>query len=146
MNKHTLPRRALTLWQIRTALVAFLVSFLLSLTLSDWPVWYPVLMVLTGILFLFFFCIYYPLKRMKFVYFLYDGNLIVDGGVFYNRRRVIPLNNVQYVTTLQTPDMLPFSLRSVIVHSVGTSLYLPCLPNEDARNLQEYCARRKLNG
>ena len=74
------------------------------------------------------------------------GSLIVDCGVFYNRRRVIPLDNIQYVTTLRTPDMLPFGLSSVMIHSVGTSLYLPCLSFADAQNLQEYCVRRKKRG
>ncbi|MDD3194009.1 MAG: PH domain-containing protein [Oscillospiraceae bacterium] len=143
MKKTTLPRRALTLWRLRAAIVAFLVSFLLTLLLSDLYLWYQLAMILTGIAFLFFFCVYYPLKQVKFTYFLHNGQLILDCGVFYNRRRVVPLDNIQYITTLRTPDMLPFGLASLMVHSVGASLYLPCLPWADAQNLQEYCVRRK---
>lgn len=146
MKKNTLPRRALFLWQIRACVVTFLAAFLLTLLLSDFPFWHRLSLILISVLFLFFFCVYYPLKRIKFTFFLHDGNLILDCGVFYNRRRVVPLDNIQYVTTLRTPDMLPFGLASVMVHSVGTSLYLPCLFFADAQNLQEYCARRKKRG
>lgn len=146
MKKNVLPHRSLALWQLRAAVITFLAAFLLTLLLSDFYFWYRLSLMLTGILFLFFFCVYYPLKRIKFTFFLHDGQLIVDCGVFYNRRRVIPLDNIQYVTTLRTPDMLPFGLSSVMIHSVGTSLYLPCLSFADAQNLQEYCVRRKKRG
>ena len=104
MKKNTLPRRALFLWQIRACVVTFLAAFLLTLLLSDFPFWHRLSLILIGVLFLFFFCVYYPLKRIKFTFFLHDGNLILDCGVFYNRRRVVPLDNIQYVTTLRTPD------------------------------------------
>ena len=146
MNKTILPSRALLLWRIRTALLAFLASFLLTLLLSDFPFLLRLFFILIGVVFLFFFCIYYPLKKIKFIYFFHGEQLIVDGGVFYNRRRVIPLDKIQYVTLLRTPDMLPFGLASVMVHSVGTSLYLPCLRFCDAQQLQEYCVRRKKPG
>ena len=146
MKKIVLPRRALFLWQLRAVLVTFLAAFLLTLLLSDFLFWYRLSLILIGLAFLFFFCVYYPLKRIKFSFFLKSGQLVVDCGVFYNRRRIIPLDNIQYVTTLRTPDMLPFSLSSVMIHSVGTSLYLPCLSLADAQNLQEYCVRRKKRG
>ena len=146
MKKIALPRRALFLWQLRAVLVTFLAAFLLTLLLSDFLFWYRLSLILIGLAFLFFFCVYYPLKRIKFSFFLQSGQLVVDCGVFYNRRRIIPLDNIQYVTTLRTPDMLPFNLSSVMIHSVGTSLYLPCLSLADAQNLQEYCVRRKKRG
>ena len=143
MNKKNLPRRALTLWQLRAAVISFLACFLIALCLSDISFLCNWLLAGAGVVFLFFLSVYYPLKYLKFCYFIYDGQLIVDTGVFYNRRKTILLENIQYVSTLQTPDMLPFRLCSVMIHSVGSSLYLPCLNKEDARYLQEYCVRRK---
>lgn len=146
MNKIVLPNRALLLWRLRAAVLAFLASFLLTLLLSDFSFWHRLSLIVAGVVFLFFFCIFYPLKKIKFTYAFHNEQLVVDGGVFYNRRRVIPLSNIQYVTLLRTPDMLPFGLASVMVHSVGTSLYLPCLRFRDAQELQEYCVRRQKMG
>ena len=94
MKKNVLPHRSLVLWQLRAAVITFLAAFLLTLLLSDFHFWYRLSLMLTGIRFLFCFCVYYPLKRIKFTFFLHDGQLIVDCGVFYNRRRVIPLDNI----------------------------------------------------
>lgn len=146
MNQTLLPSRALLLWRLRAAAVAFLASFFLTLLLSDFTFWHRLSLILTGVAFLFFFCVFYPLKRTKFTYFFYHERLVVECGVFYSRRRIIPLESIQYVTLLRTPDMLPFGLASVMVHSVGTSLYLPCLRFSDAQDLQEYCVRRKKAG
>lgn len=146
MNKTVLPPRALLLWRLRAAAAAFLASFLLTLFLSDFSFWHRLSLLLTGVVFLFFFCVFYPLKHTKCTYFFYGRQLVVDCGVFYSRRRVIPLENIQYVTLLRTPDMLPFGLASVMVHSVGTSLYLPCLRFRDAQDLQEACVRRRKEG
>lgn len=143
MEKKLLPRRALRLWQLRAAAATFLAGILIAVLLSDFVFWYWLAMGLAGAGFLFFFCVYYPFKRIKFSYFLYCEQLVVDCGVFYSRRRVIPLGNVQYLTILRTPDMLPFGLASVIVHSVGSSLYLPCLLKEEAEQLQQLCARQQ---
>lgn len=143
MNKKTVTRSALLLWQFRAALLGFAACFAWSVLFSELVFWRSVLLISTAVAVLFFICVYYPLKKLKLSYFIYGGQLVVDGGVFYNRRRVIPLENIQYISTLQTPDMVPFGLTSVIVHSVGSSLYLPCLKKAEALNLQEYCARRK---
>ncbi len=146
MNKTVLPPRALLLWRLRAAVAAFLASFFLTLFLSDFSFWYRLSLILTGVVFLFFFCVFYPLKHTKCTYFFYGEQLVVDCGVFYSRRRIIPLENIQYVTLLRTPDMLPFGLASVMVHSVGTSLYLPCLRFCDAQDLQEACVHRRKEG
>ena len=69
MKKIVLPRRALFLWQLRAVLVTFLAAFLLTLLLSDFLFWYRLSLILIGLAFLFFFCVYYPLKRIKFSFF-----------------------------------------------------------------------------
>ena len=78
MKKIVLPRRALFLWQLRAVLVTFLAAFLLTLLLSDFLFWYRLSLILIGLAFLFFFCVYYPLKRIKFSFFLQSGQLVVD--------------------------------------------------------------------
>lgn len=143
MSKKTVGRRALFLWQLRAGLVGFVLCFFLTLFFSDFAFWYPLLLAVVGVGVLFFLCVYYPLKKVKFSFFIHDGQFVLDSGVFYNRRRVIPLENIQYITTMQSPDMMVFGLMSAVIHSVGTTLYLSCIEKEDALNLQEYCARRR---
>ena len=55
MKKNVLPHRSLVLWQLRAAAITFLAAFLLTLLLSDFHFWYRLSLMLTGILFLFFF-------------------------------------------------------------------------------------------
>ena len=142
MKKIVLPRRALFLWQLRAVLVTFLAAFLLTLLLSDFLFWYRLSLILIGLAFFSFSVFTTRLSGSNFPFF-------AKRTVSRRLRCILqpapdhPIDNIQYVTTLRTPDMLPFSLSSVMIHSVGTSLYLPCLSLADAQNLQEYCVRRK---
>ncbi len=137
MEKLALPRRALILWRVRDSLLVLLAGFIFTLIFSERPFWHCLFLAVSGVVFLFFFCVYHPLKLKKFCYFFINGQLTVDCGVFYNRRRAIPLKNIQSVTIFRGPAMMAFSLSSVAIHSAGATIYIPCLFKDAALSLQE---------
>lgn len=139
--KNPLPRRTLSLWRIRCAVLCFLAAFAAGLIFHEKPVPLAVCLALVGVLFLLFWCAYYPLKYRRTSWSIRQGSLICTGGVFYARRYCLPLSAVQYVSVLRTPDMLPFSLCSLIIHLAGSAVYLPGLDRKDALSLQQRLTR-----
>ncbi|MBC8570662.1 PH domain-containing protein [Zongyangia hominis] len=144
------PRRALALWRVRALLLAFLPAFLCSLLFEVMSLLWLIANGVWIAVFLYLYCFWYPIKWKKLSFCLTEKILYINNGVVYTHRRFIRLQNVQFVSTYQSPLMKLAGLASVIIRAPGVSMYLPSLYKEDAESLYEaltvFCLTREEEG
>lgn len=123
-----LPRGFVTVNQIRfavlwaalfTAFIIIKMRFLLVFVLAS------------GII---FFCAFglLSLYRRSFRFTIKNSELTIVSGVFYRKKRTIPLLSVYAVSRSQTPLEYLFKLVTVHVNGAGMKVKLPCLSANQA--------------
>ena len=137
VEKYTrLPKKALTCWRIRLALIASLPALLSALFYSYSRLVWGILTGLWMAAFLLFYFGYYPLKRRRLSYGA-DGRLfLLNTGVVYDRRKAIPLERIQYVTVSRTPLQRAMGLASVYIHMAGGMAVISCVTAQEAVRLR----------
>lgn len=118
-----LPRRFVTVWQIRLALI-----WALTLPLCRLPILF---IFLSGIILLIGIG-YLPLYRRSFRFVIVTKEIRVHSGVFLRRSRHLPVKSVYSAERSRTPLEMIFGLATVHVHGAGIRLTIPCLTVEQS--------------
>lgn len=118
-----LPRRFVTVWQIRLALI-----WMFFLPLYRFPILF---VLLSGVILLISFG-YLPLYRRSFRFIIADKEIFMYSGLFWHRSRRLPMKSVYSTEQSRTPLEMIFGLSSVQVRGAGIRLTIPCLTREQS--------------
>lgn len=136
-------------WRISAALVVllclvccFLPFFIVACVTGDPWVWWT-----AGGIFAFFLVVYViwafvftPLRYSHFKYELFDGFLVINKGIIWWNRCVIPFIRVQNTDTNHGPLLRAFKLASVTVSTAASEHVIPGLPADIAEQLRDRAA------
>lgn len=125
----------LWVWRIRLILL-----LILPASLNSWfnPIMSEIWFWITcfwGLILVFFYCFYLPIKYKKTSYYISCGEFFVTTGVFYTVTKSIPLENVQFVTNSSTPLTRLFKLCTIKAVGAGGSIALSGLNLADGEEL-----------
>ena len=134
MRKSSASYKALSLWRLRLLIAALIPSFIALLRPDS--IICRIIAVVAGTAALLTALIYLPLFYWRFGYSLQKDYLTVNSGVIFCQTRTIHLQNIQYVTLVQTPLQTVFRLATVSVTAAGGKLLLFSLELADAHRLK----------
>jgi len=142
-----LDPRVIKMW-----LVSDLIGFgflLLTLLLGFlvWTIWHPVLRwwLVAGWAVIAGFCLWYSFWRPSRAYRAWgyrieDRVLETRNGIFFQRRRLLPLSRLQHVDIERGPLERMYGLASLVLHTAGThsaSILIPGLDAGEAVRLRD---------
>ena len=142
MQSFDLPKKTLTLWQIRGALAAVLLlvaaAFLCKLSL-----YFLIPLGVLALFFTFVIIIYFPayFKSCK-IRFL-KGTVIIERGVFIKSTHIMPFSRMIFSELLSTPLSRLMGLSAVTLKSARRVLIIPEIRTEDAKSFISLITREE---
>lgn len=85
--------------------------------------------------FLFFYIVYFPLRRRRLSLEVEKGQLVMRTGVFYSIVRTVPYESIQFVGLRTSPLHKRWQLASLVVVAPGGRLLMPGLDAQEAQRL-----------
>ncbi len=143
MKEFKLPKRTLLLWQIRFALIWFLLSaacYLVSLKLEV----FIIILVILAILFFLAIFLYLPKYHSVFKIKCLRDAVVVENGVIFNRCHILPFSRLIYSQTINTPLSKPFGVTAVTMKAARSFIYIPELMDEDVKEFLEILVKGDL--
>lgn len=137
MEMKQLDRGALRLWFIRNALVCFLLLASLAVTLffiDDAKIRLVVALSVGGVeFFAIALLLIYPYWKYQLYSYGYDEKrIVIECGVIFRRKIVIPICQIQDLHRFEGPIMMLFRLSGVEISTAGSNFHLACLKKEGA--------------
>ncbi len=132
MERRTLPKRTLLLWQIRVVmLTALLVLFCLRYS----RVLYFLTFVALGIA---VFCLiavvwYFPTFFKSYEFLFKNEAIIINYGVFIKVSHIMPYTRLIYAQSFSTPLASAFGVTAVSLKAARSRVIIPEIKNLDAR-------------
>lgn len=132
----TKPQRSvLTIWRIVLSLIMLAPAFLNSLFFGRNTLVWTLLTVVWVIVFLGFYLFYLPVRYRKLSFRVDKEKITLNSGILCTRVHAIPLQNIQFTSTLQSPFGRMFGVCTLIVTAAGGRMLIPGLREQDAQNL-----------
>ncbi len=129
-------------WLIRTFVFTILVVFALRLTDLPLPPFLTVAVVFASGIVLTL--LWPPVRYRHWGFQVRDSDVFLRHGVLWRTTSVVPHGRIQHVDTQQGPIERSMGLASVVMFTAGTvgaSLSIPGLVQEDAESLRERLAQ-----
>ena len=137
MQMKKLAPGAVKLWYIRSGIVALalLAVFVPAVILVPTAIARTVVLLLGGIpiLIALAFLLVLPYFRYKlYAYGFDEKRILVEHGVIFRHRVVIPICQIQDLHRFEGPIMMLLHLSGVTISTAGSNFDLACLSKEDA--------------
>lgn len=137
MKEYRASPNAMIYWMVRLTVFA-LVPFAISVGMfGRTRVVWTVFTLAWVFAYLFFAFFWYPIKGKKLKVQLTEEQLAIRTGVLYTRWKYMVCGSVQYMTLCSLPLQRLFRISSVVVYGSGCFLFIPCLHQRDAQELQD---------
>ncbi|MGM7703604.1 PH domain-containing protein [Pseudalkalibacillus sp. Hm43] len=136
--------KALSVWRISGALnslffLAVSIGSVVLVTLTDLPIWVPVVVIVLSILLSYIMIQVVPKIRYRiWRYEVREYEIELKFGLFIIRRVLIPMVRVQHVDTKQGPLLRHYNLSSVTISTAATIHEIPALDNETADQVRDF--------
>lgn len=132
-----LPKRALVVLEIISLLL-----FVLLITLNSYMFLYKTMFWWIGfslslLIYVFLSFIFFPLYYNSNKYELLDDKIIFERGVFSNKKQIINLDKIVYISIIKTPFYYIFKICSLEIFVMGTKIKIPMLDNKTCINLSK---------
>ncbi len=136
--------KALSVWRISGALNSLLflaasIGSVVLVTLTDLPIWVPVVVIVLSVLLSYIMIQVVPKIRYRiWRYEVREYEIELKFGLFIIRRVLIPMVRVQHVDTKQGPLLRHYNLSSVTISTAATIHEIPALDNETADQVRDF--------
>lgn len=127
--------RILSIWRILLTLVMVLPAFANALFFPARGRAWLIITIVWVIVYLALFLVYLPLRYNKLSYSVGNERILLYSGALYTNVRVLPLQNIQYVSIYQNPIERLFGLCTLVAVAAGGRISLPGLRRQDAESL-----------
>ncbi len=137
MQMKKLDARALKLWYIRSAIVAFvfLAAYIPAAIFIPAGLAKTAVLVPTGVLLFIALALLFVLPYFRYALYRYgfdEKRIVVCHGVIFRHRVVIPVCQIQDLHRFEGPIMMLLSLSGVTISTAGSNFDLACLSRADA--------------
>lgn len=141
MDLKSLNKKTRNLWLV-LGLVWFvifsIIAILFTVYTPDIQKVYLIVLCVIAILLLIFWSIIYPLLRYHYAKYGYSKEkIIIEKGVFFHHRIIIPTIQIQDLHITQGPFMLMCNLAGVIISTAGSTYCINGLTLEEANKMVE---------
>ena len=134
---------AMSVWQLRLILSAFVPAFLLFFFYQPDSLAWRLCAIAAAAGFVFVSLFWLPVKYLKLAYRLEGNTLYIRWGVVYTRYGAAFLENIQYVTVSATPLQRLFKICNVNFVLAGGRMTIPCISSEEGEMLRIWGCNRK---
>lgn len=135
-------------WAVGNLIAVGLLSLPLVFVLLGWWKWPPLWLAVTVPAFLLVLALWrltlIPRQVRAIGYAERDDDLLIRGGIFFQRVMVVPYGRMQYVDISVGPVERGLGLCTLKLHtaSAGTNASIPGLPAEEGARLREQLSAR----
>ncbi|CAH0181821.1 hypothetical protein SRABI83_01446 [Arthrobacter sp. Bi83] len=135
-------------WAVGNLIAVGLLSLSLVFVLLGWWKWPPLWLAVTVPAFLLVLALWrltlIPRQVRAIGYAERDDDLLIRGGIFFQRVMVVPYGRMQYVDISVGPVERGLGLCTLKLHtaSAGTNASIPGLPAEEGARLREQLSAR----
>ena len=132
MERHTLPKRTLVLWQIRVVMLTAILSALCVRYNSISPVLNDAVIVVAvvGVLIV---AVYLPLFFKSFEILFKNQAIIINYGVFIKFSHIMPYSRLIYAQSFATPLATAFKVTAVSLKAARSRVIIPEIKFSDAK-------------
>lgn len=135
-------------WAIANLVMVIVLSLPLVFVLAGWWEWPPLWLAITvpavTLLLAVWRLLLIPRQVRAIGYAERDDDLLVRGGIFFQRTMAVPYGRMQYVDVAVGPIERSLGLCTLKLHtaSAGTNAHLPGLPASEGARLREQLSAR----
>jgi len=135
-------------WAVANLVTVLVLSAPLLLVLLGWwrwpPLWLAITVPAATLLAALWRLVLIPRQVRAIGYAERHDDLLIRGGIFFQRTMAVPYGRMQYVDIAVGPVERALGLCTVKLHtaSPGTNARIPCLPAAEGARLREQLAAR----
>jgi membrane protein YdbS with pleckstrin-like domain len=135
-------------WAIGNVIAVLVLSLPLVFVLLGWwrwpPLWLAILVPAATLLLAIWRLVLIPRQVRAIGYAERDDDLLIRGGIFFQRTMAVPYGRMQYVDLGVGPVERGLNLCTLKLHTAapGTNATIPGLPAEEGARLREQLAAR----
>lgn len=135
-------------WAIANLVTVIVLSLPLVFVLLGWwewpPLWLAIAVPAVTLLLAIWRLLLIPRQVRAIGYAERDDDLLVRGGIFFQRTMAVPYGRMQYVDVAVGPIERSLGLCTLKLHtaSAGTNAHLPGLPASEGARLREQLSAR----
>ncbi len=136
MRVYKLPRKTLTLWQIRAAVIWLLLSAVCgfySITMHIFVYLLSVLAVIFAVVIFWYIPKFFSGCKVKYL----SGAVVIEMGVIIKTTHILPFSRLIYTQTLVTPVSKALGLRAVTLKAARSRVFIPEMLKGDLDELIE---------
>ena len=140
MKENLLPKRTVTLWQIRIGFIGIILLIFVCAfgLLTRWVLLGAA--VVAVILAVFLFC-YLPRYFKSYEILFPKGAIVINRGVFIKTTHIMPFSRLVYAQSFATPLAKKMGLAALTLKAARSSIIIPELNSADVNYFIEYLTK-----
>ena len=140
MKENQLPKKTVTLWQIRIGLIGLILLILVCAFgfLTRWVLLGGVVIAVMLAVFLFW---YLPRYFKSYEILFPKGAVVINRGVFIKTTHIMPFSRLVYAQSFATPLAKRMGLSALTLKAARSSIIIPELNAEDVDYYIDFLAK-----
>jgi membrane protein YdbS with pleckstrin-like domain len=143
MKVEKLPRKTMWLWQIRFAVINFIIIGLCVYFYASYKFLFYAGALITAVC-LFTIIFYIPLFVRSYRIRCTKGGVVINRGVIIKTTHIMPYSKLIYTQTFTTPLAKILGLKALSLKAARSRILVPELPEADAETLLKILAEGEI--